>query len=170
MCGISSDCSSLLCLMACRDVGSKEKMGARKIVKYVWPINIWIDWVLLSMRLCIGDADGVERRGFCHDTSRLWLRLSQCHDEELSVHLALSIGNLEHFFMVDALQGSILHSHGPSHGGRAFLNLLRGPREKAVCSVLASDCSLLQEHGVHRSDPGLTGGLSYLTLSNWRRV
>lgn len=47
--------------VACRDVGSKEKMGAGKIIKYVWPINIWVDWVLLRMTLCIGDAEGVER-------------------------------------------------------------------------------------------------------------
>ncbi|PKU33803.1 hypothetical protein llap_15894 [Limosa lapponica baueri] len=63
--------------------------------------------------------------------------------EELSVHLALRIGKLEYVFMVDVLQASVLHSRGPSHSGRAILNLLRGPREKAVCSVLASD------HRVH---------------------
>ena len=77
-----------------------EMLGARrrKIVEYVWPISIWINWVILSMRICIGDVDRVERRGFCHDTGRLCPCLSQCHDEELSVHLALSIGKLEHFF------------------------------------------------------------------------
>lgn len=56
--------------------------------------------------------------------------------------LALSTGKLEHFFLVDAQQKSVLHSHGPSRGGRGFLNLLRCPREKVAISSLASACGV----------------------------
>lgn len=30
---------------------------------------------------CTGNADGVEKRGFCCDTGRLWKCLSQCHSK-----------------------------------------------------------------------------------------
>lgn len=81
------------------------------------------------------------------------------------MRLSLSIEKLEYFFTVDILQASVLHCHGPSHGGRAFVNLLRGPRK--FCVGLRPQ-SPLEEHGVHCPDLGLTGGLSYLALSNGR--
>lgn len=74
--------------VACRDVGSKEKMGSGKIIKYLWPINIWVDWVLLRMKLYIGVLKG------WRDDFSVMTHFSPCHDEELPVCLALSTGKL----------------------------------------------------------------------------
>lgn len=121
--------------VACRGVGSKEKMGARKIIKYVWHQHLGILSTSEDETLYWGCWRGGEK------TFLSWhmTHFSQCRDEELPVCLALSTGKLEHFFVVGTLQESVLCCRGSSHGGGAFLNFLRGPREKAVCSV--SDCT-----------------------------
>lgn len=152
MCGISSYGSILLWLAEV--LGARRRWEQEKLLN-MSDINIWVDWVLLRMRLCIGDAEGVERRCFCHDTWHISpsVKMKSCQCVWLLVLEGRSISSwLAHYRNLScaAMALAMVGEHSST------FSEAQGRKLCVLCQTAQTACSSFRA--------GLTGGLSFLAF------